>query len=213
MRVARLIVGMVQTNCYMFMNEETNEGFVVDPGDSAKHIIAQIDKMGMKPMGILLTHGHFDHILAAPELKKYYNIPIYATEIESALLQDPTLNLSVQIQGGGAGIKADKLLKDGEKFELAGFEIETMVTPGHTKGSCCYYIQKEDVLISGDTLFEGSYGRTDFPGGSTREMADSCVRLLTTLPEKTNVLPGHSGLTTIGDEKRWNPMAAYIPKK
>ena len=135
--------------------------------------------------------------------------PVYACEQEQAVLADPDKNLSVQFQGGGLHLKADMLLKDGETFEAAGYTFQMLHTPGHTEGSCCYYVKSEKVLFSGDTLFEGSYGRIDFPTGSGRQMIHSVADILLNLPDDTNVYPGHMGYTTIADEKQYNPLAGY----
>ena len=117
--------------------------------------------------------------------------------------------ITVEIQGGGLHLKADMLLKDGETFEAAGYTFQMLHTPGHTEGSCCYYVKSEKVLFSGDTLFEGSYGRIDFPTGSGRQMIHSVADILLNLPDDTNVYPGHMGYTTIADEKQYNPLAGY----
>ena len=143
------------------------------------------------------------------ELRRDLGVLVYACEQEQAVLADPDKNLSVQFQGGGLHLKADMLLKDGETFEAAGYTFQMLHTPGHTEGSCCYYVKSEKVLFSGDTLFEGSYGRIDFPTGSGRQMIHSVADILLNLPDDTNVYPGHMGYTTIADEKQYNPLAGY----
>ena len=158
-----------------------------------------------KPVGILLTHGHFDHIMAVKEVKEKYQIPVYACRQEEAMLAEPTVNMTA-VYGRSCSIKPDVLLDDGQIFEAAGFSIQMFHTPGHTKGSCCYYIEDEGVLFSGDTLFCGSVGRTDFPGGSSAEIVRSLHKLVDALPEDTEVFPGHDTFTTIGYEKRYNPF-------
>ncbi len=158
---------------------------------------------------ILLTHGHFDHVMAMEELRLKYKAPVFASEQEAGVLADPDKNLSCQFMSGGLYLKADRLLKDQEEFELIGYQFKVIHTPGHTCGSCCYYIASEKVLFAGDTLFEGSYGRIDFPTGNSREMINSVANVLFGLPEDTDVYPGHMGYTTIGDEKRYNPLAGY----
>ena len=163
MEIKRLIVGMVQTNCYIAVHPETKEAVIVDPGDEAARIEDALAQTGAKAKAILLTHGHFDHVTAMEELRRDLGVPVYACEQEQAVLADPDKNLSVQFQGGGLHLKADMLLKDGETFEAAGYTFQMLHTPGHTEGSCCYYVKSEKVLFSGDTLFEGSYGRIDFP--------------------------------------------------
>ncbi len=200
-----LVLGSVGTNVYFLKNKETAELLIVDPAASPERIEEKAAEMGAKPVAILLTHGHFDHILAAEEIRKKYEIPVYATVYERKHLNNPALNLS-GFSGKACSISVDEELDDLDFLELAGFEIQVFHTPGHTPGSCCYYLKAEDVLLSGDTLFCGSVGRTDFPGGSPKEIVDSLHRLLELLPDETKVYPGHDKTTTIGYEKRYNPF-------
>lgn len=204
-RIQNMVLGMVATNCYLLQNPETKEMIIVDPADNADAIERKINALEGIPVAILLTHGHFDHILAATTLQKKYRISVYAFESEERVLEQPELNLST-MAGGAFRMKADILLKDNEEFQLAGYRITVLHTPGHTEGSCCYYFKDEQVLISGDTLFAGSCGRTDFPTSSTLEMISSLRKLVTELPEETAVYPGHNEATTIGEEKRYNPF-------
>ncbi len=194
---------MVQTNCYILQNEDTKEVIIVDPAENEEAIARRIDAMGGKPVAILLTHGHFDHIMASKELKTKYDIPIYAHGAEAELLADPSLNLS-QMSGIPYAVKADVLLKDGDEPDIPGFKFRVLHTPGHTQGSCCYYFYEDRVLMSGDTLFKGSCGRTDFPTSSWTKMEASLKRLVTELPGETAVYPGHEDTTTIAFEKRFN---------
>ena len=204
-RIQNMVLGMVATNCYLLQNPETKEMIIVDPADNADAIERKINALEGIPVAILLTHGHFDHILAATTLQKKYRISVYAFEAEERVLEQPELNLST-MAGGAFRMKADILLKDNEELQLAGYRITVLHTPGHTEGSCCYYFKDEQVLISGDTLFAGSCGRTDFPTSSTLEMISSLRKLVTELPEETAVYPGHNEATTIGEEKRYNPF-------
>ena len=202
--IRQKVLGMVGTNCYICMHAESKEAFIVDPADNAAAIIRMVSDMGAKPCAVLLTHGHFDHIGAADELRKMYEIPVYAHEAEEALLSSPTLNLS----GSWASaiiLKADHLLKDGDKLQIAGFTVKVLHTPGHTEGSCCYVLENEELLFSGDTLFHGSVGRTDFPTGSMGMLHNSIHRKLFVLPAETTVYPGHGEATYIAYEKRYNP--------
>jgi hydroxyacylglutathione hydrolase len=194
---------MVQTNCYILQNEDTKEVIIVDPAENAEAISRRIEAMKGKPVAILLTHGHFDHIMASKELKEMYKIPIYAHGAEEKLLADPALNLS-QMSGTPYTVKADVLLKDGDEPDIPGFKVRVLHTPGHTEGSCCYYFYEDKVLMSGDTLFKGSCGRTDFPTSSWTKMEASLKRLVTELPGETAVYPGHEDTTTIAFEKRFN---------
>ena len=199
------VVGPVQTNCYFLYREDTKDCVIVDPGDASDTIERKVSEMQGKPVGILLTHGHFDHIMAADEVRKKYNIPIYASEKEETTLLNPRVNLSA-FGRGNCTLDADVYLKDLEVVELAGFSVQMIETPGHTVGSCCYYLKDEGVLFSGDTVFQGSVGRTDFPEGSTAAIVRSLHRLLDALPDETEVYPGHDASTTIGYEKRYNPF-------
>ena len=204
--IQQKVLGMVGTNCYICMHAETKEAFIVDPADHAAAIIRLVSDMGAKPCAVLLTHGHFDHIGAADELRRTYEIPVYAHEAEEELLSSPALNLS----GSWAApivLKADHLLKDGDRLQIAGFSLRVMHTPGHTQGSCCYVLESEELLFSGDTLFCQSVGRMDFPGGSASAMRKSIHRLMTELSGNIHVLPGHGETRTIGYEKRNNPYA------
>ncbi|MEI3199661.1 MAG: MBL fold metallo-hydrolase [Lachnospiraceae bacterium] len=205
-RVERMVLGMIRTNCYLLIREDTGETLIVDPADRADRIEAKLTEEHLTPCGVLLTHGHFDHIGAAEELRKRYGIRIYLPEKEEALAGDSFANLSGQ-WASPFGIKADVLLKDGETLELAGFSIEVKATPGHTGGSACYYLPDEKILFSGDTLFAGSVGRSDFPTGSAGALARSVKGLLSSLPEEVHVYPGHEGDTSIAYEKRYNPYA------
>ncbi|MBQ9321354.1 MAG: MBL fold metallo-hydrolase [Eubacterium sp.] len=208
LEIKSLLLGNIMTNCYLLMNKETNEMLIVDPADQAFGIQKRVEAMEAKPVAILLTHGHFDHMLAADELRKKYGCEIYAHVKEKAVLEDPMLNLS-GVWEAGTALSADRYVKEGEQLELAGFSIRVLFTPGHTQGSCCYYFPEEGVLISGDTLFQGSCGRTDFPTSSVQDMMKSLKRLVDELPDDTAVYPGHNSPTTIADEKRWNP---FIPR-
>ena len=205
-QIQSLVLGMVGTNVFFVMNEETKEMILIDPADSAGRIEQKVSEMGGKPVAILLTHGHFDHILAVPEVREFYGIPVWAEESEEAVLEDPRFNLSAS-WGQNLSIKADNLCKEGDVLELAGMSIRVLHTPGHTQGSCCYYLPDNGVLFSGDTLFYCSCGRTDFPTSSSMEMTESLHRLMRELPDETNVLPGHENFTRIDFEKRYNPFA------
>lgn len=205
MKVGQCRVGMVRTNCYGLLNTKTNEMILVDPGDSPDAIASMAEQMGGRPVAIFLTHGHYDHILAMEAVKEKYQIPVYACKEEEELLKDPQLNLTAMIHRP-MSIQPDELVEDLEEFTVAGFQIQAIHTPGHTQGSVCYHFPEEKLLVSGDTLFCGSVGRTDLPTGSGAQIVESLHRLLEMLPEDTDVLPGHESATTIGYEKRYNPF-------
>ena len=202
--VLRYIVGPVCTNCYLLVNHKTGELLVVDPGDQAQLIEKQIEKTGAKPVAILLTHGHFDHAGAAEELADKYQISIYAHEAERETLEDPGLNHCGMI-GEHKVYRADVFVKDEEVLNLAGFSIRVFFTPGHTIGGCCYYIADEKILFSGDTLFQESVGRTDFPRGSASDLIRAIREKLMPLPDDVTVYTGHDESTLIGYERMHNP--------
>lgn len=208
LRIITRVVGALSTNCYILINVNTKEAVIVDPGDDAKVIMQTISDEQAEPVAILLTHAHFDHMLAADEIKNQYNIPVYMGADEVSLASDANANLSDEF-GCTCRLSADCTVNDSDTFELAGFLFETAATPGHTKGSVCYFLRSEKILLSGDTLFYESVGRTDFPTGSLRQLAASIQDRLMKLPNDTCVLPGHGEPTQIGWEKTNNPIMFY----
>ena len=205
LELQQCVLGPVYTNCYIAKNKETGEALIIDPADSPSKIELKVNAMGARPVAVLLTHGHFDHIMGVEAVGEKYQIPVYACRQEEEMLREPSVNMTDQM-GKSCSIRPDVFLDDLQVFEAAGFSIQMIHTPGHTKGSCCYYLKEEGVLFSGDTLFCGSVGRTDFPGGSASQIRDSLHRLLAALPDDTSVYPGHDTSTTIGYEKRYNPF-------
>ena len=205
LELQQCVLGPVYTNCYIAKNKETGEALIIDPADSPSKIELKVNAMGARPVAVLLTHGHFDHIMGVEAVREKYQIPVYACRQEEEMLREPSVNMTDQM-GKSCSIRPDVFLDDLQVFEAAGFSIQMIHTPGHTKGSCCYYLKEEGVLFSGDTLFCGSVGRTDFTGGSDSQIRDSLHRLLAALPDDTSVYPGHDTSTTIGYEKRYNPF-------
>ena len=204
-KIEKMVLGMVQTNTWFVINEKTKELILIDPADDAGRIIRKIEADGLKLQGILLTHGHFDHIMGIDTLRREWSVPVYASALEQKVLTDANVNLSVAY-GAGYVFADAKFLEDGASLALAGYQIRMISTPGHTAGGCCYYIEEEEVLFSGDTLFAGSVGRTDFPTGSMSTLVRSVKERLLSLPEDTQVYPGHMEATTIGFEKENNPF-------
>lgn len=199
------ILGMVGTNCYLLCNIDIKECVLIDPADSQDEISRMIDESGCSLKGILLTHGHFDHIMAADAVRDKYGVKVYASCDEKNTLEQPHINLG-EAYGLKLSVKADVWHKDGEILKLAGFDIEALHTPGHTEGGSCYYIREIGVLFSGDTLFCGSVGRTDFPGGSMSEIVRSIKEKVMVLPDDTKVYPGHGEGTSVGYERENNPF-------
>ena len=206
MKYKCLTGGPISENCYLLIDEKTNQAAVVDPGFLNDVLLNEIKKYTLQR--ILLTHGHFDHIMAAEELKKEWGIKICACEKELEVLRDSKKNLMMDYYRKDYTLEPDLTVCDGETFEAAGVTWKVIETPGHTIGSCCYYIESEDLLFAGDTLFRTSYGRVDLPTGDAMSMLASVKKLLT-LPETVKVYPGHMGVTSIEYEKKHNPLARY----
>lgn len=194
-----LIVGPIGTNCYFVKNKESGHGFLVDPGDEPKHLLREMNNQSFIPDAILLTHGHYDHILAVNDIKEAFpSCQVMILDKEKPMVCDQSLNSG--IGGYDYTFTPDRYLKDGEDIEIAGISVHVFSTPGHTAGSACYYLASYGILFCGDTIFSGSYGRCDLPTGSEEDMWKSLKKILSTLPEETRVCPGHGGLTTIGRE-------------
>lgn len=199
------VVGPVRTNCYLLSNKRTKEVIIVDPGSEANSIGAIIEKKQYKPVAILLTHGHFDHIMGVPQLQERYHVPVYANEAEQEVLKRDDYNLSTDFIGQTFTMEATNYLKDGEIITLAGFEIEAISTPGHTKGGMCFYFKGENVIITGDTLFKETVGRTDLVTSDHRQIIHSVCTKLAEVSKDAMVLPGHGEATTMGYERMNNP--------
>lgn len=203
MYIKTMVLGEISTNCYLVCNRDTKECVIVDPADEADVIIKAAEELAMVPRAVLLTHGHYDHIGAAEELKKYFDIKIYANELEQEVLTDSFKNLSEIMGNQPLSIEADEYLTDGQVLELAGFRIKAVSTPGHTKGGVCYIVSLagEQAVFSGDTLFQGSVGRYDFPTSNGNALYRSIKEKLLCLDERMEVYPGHGPATSIGEEK------------
>jgi len=205
MRIQQYVVSVCATNCYFAINDETEEVLIIDPGASAKQLAEKVKEHGLKPAGILLTHGHFDHAAAAEELSQLLDVKIYAHEAEQETLETPGLNLSGW-EAKSETYHADVYVEDEQELELAGFKVRVLFTPGHTVGGCCYYFTEQGAIFSGDTLFEGSIGRTDFPKGSASQLIRAINEKLMIMPDETAVYPGHGEMTSIGMERVNNPF-------
>jgi len=214
-RIGHMILGIYQTNCYFVYREDSDQVLVFDPADHGEKIEEALRQHGLHTSAIFLTHGHFDHISGCEELKAAADayagehgensVKIYAGEAEKKFLLDTKNNLS-KAMGSPITVIADVYLKDGEELDLDGIRIQVLATPGHTAGGISYYFPEGGFLICGDTLFQESVGRTDFPTGSMSTLVHSVKEKLFTLPEETVVYPGHGDSTTIGHEKKYNPF-------
>lgn len=204
MIVRQLVVGPLQTNCYIAACEETLEGVVIDPGDDAPRILGEIEANRIKIQYILNTHAHFDHIGANEVLKRQLNVPLALHPLDMPLLKE---------QGGAMifGLTApqspepDMELVPGMEIKFGNHTMEVLLTPGHTPGHVSFFEKEEKVLFDGDVLFDGGIGRTDIPGGSMDAIMHSIREILFKLPDETVVYSGHGNPTTIGQEKATNP--------
>ena len=202
--IKRLVLGMIRTNCYIVYTQDTKKAVIIDPATDSKRIIKEISALSVVPEAVLLTHGHFDHMIAADALRKEYGIPVCILEEDANMLEDAVENCSATFLTGYT-TTADELLRDGQTLDFLHGALKVIATPGHTAGSCCYYSKEEGVLFSGDTLFQGSIGRTDLPTAKPSKIHSSIREKLFVLPEDTLVLTGHGEETTIGEEKANNP--------
>ena len=203
--VKKIIVGMLETNCYVIYDDMTKVGACIDPGGSKERILSFVQEEGITIQEILLTHGHFDHVGALSKVKENTNATVHIGKFEKTLLSKPEVNLSSQF-GVDISLTADHYLEDQEIIRVGDMELVAIYTPGHTKGGVCFYLEKEHILFSGDTLFQNSVGRTDFPTGNMEELSNSIHRHLFALPDDVKVYPGHGNETMIGYEKKSNRM-------
>ena len=204
-KMSSVTTGLVATNCFTIINEDTKEAIMIDASGNPKHLLEDIVIAEAKPVAILLTHAHFDHIDAVDMIRSEFpDIEVIIGKNDEELMGNPNLNLSMAFMGDPVSVKADKTVNDGEVINLIGIRIECIEVPGHTKGGMCYYMPELSALFDGDTLFRGSVGRSDFPTGDSQLLLDSIRGKLFTLPDETKVFPGHDSETTIGWEKENN---------
>ena len=203
MKVHTLVLGALQTNCYILADEETKDAIVIDAPDSAEEIINFLNSNNYNLKEIVLTHGHFDHILALEKLKSLTNAPVSIHQNGGVFLKDVIYNLCHYVGIDWSPVSPDRLLNEGDKVVVGNTELAVIHTPGHTSDCICLY--GGGVLISGDTLFMQSVGRVDHPTGSLEEEVNSIKTKLMMLPDETPVYPGHGPATTIGKERKENP--------
>ena len=202
-------VGPLQCNCSVIGDEQTKEAMVIDPGDDIEDVMAVVQQHGLMVKQIVVTHAHIDHVGGAMKLKCLTGAPILLNQNDL-----PQLKI-MDTQAGWLGMETpettppDADLADGLVVGLQRYPAEVIHTPGHTEGSVCLHFAPLKMLIAGDTLFSGSIGRTDLPGGNSRKILHSIQSRLMALPEQTKVLPGHGPSTTIGEERNSNPFLRY----
>jgi glyoxylase-like metal-dependent hydrolase (beta-lactamase superfamily II) len=203
-----LPVGMLQCNCSILGDEASGEAIVVDPGDDIPRILAILARHKLTVKQILITHVHIDHIAGAARLKAVTGAPILYNQFDLLLVK------MMDVQAGWLGVATpevrppDDTLEDGRVIAISGITGNILHTPGHTQGSVCLHLPEKNLVLAGDTLFAGSVGRTDLPGGDGRTLIRSIHEKLLTLPDSTVVVPGHGPNTTIGAEREFNPFLA-----
>ena len=205
LKIGRIVMGMCQTNCYFVYEEGEKDVIVFDPADKGEILFQKLTDAGFTIRAMLLTHGHFDHIWGVNKLRDLSGAKVYAYEGEKELCEDAGKNVSAQA-GRAETVTADMYVRDGEIIEVAGMSCRLIATPGHTQRSCCYYFEEDGILISGDTLFRESVGRTDLPTGSYSALIHSVQDKLMPLSDEVKVYPGHGDETTIGHERKYNPF-------
>jgi glyoxylase-like metal-dependent hydrolase (beta-lactamase superfamily II) len=199
-------VGLLECNCTLLADEPSKQAIVIDPGDDIAGIMARVQKLGLTVRQILITHAHIDHIAGAHLLQTLTGAPILYHEADLAMVK------IMDIQAGWLAVQIpvvrppDAALTDGQSFAIEGITGTVLHTPGHTPGSVCLYLPDHSLLLAGDTLFAGSVGRTDLPGGEPRTILRSIQDKLMVLPDETLVIPGHGASTSIGRERRHNPF-------
>ncbi|MBO1512331.1 MBL fold metallo-hydrolase [Metabacillus bambusae] len=206
MKWRQLPLGPLQTNCYIYSNEE-KECLVIDPGGDANKLTNILQQQHLKPVAILLTHAHFDHIGAVDDIRNQWKVPVYVHKNERDWLTEPSLNGSQFFMAGAVKVSAaDELIKSEGTLTIGNFSLQVYETPGHSPGSISFYAAEAGIVFSGDALFAGSIGRTDLPGGNHDQLIKSIHDKLLTLPEDTLVLSGHGPETTIELEMERNPF-------
>lgn len=203
-----LVVGNLHTNCYIVGCERTGDAMLIDPGAEARRIRLRVTELGVHVTTIVLTHFHFDHMLAARELHGYTGAPLVIHAADAPLLTQPPALFHFFRPNYPAGLVADQVIQDGDRLKLGDLHVQVLHTPGHSPGGISLWLAQEKILFSGDTLFREGVGRADFPGCSAEELLRSIRTKLLALPDDTTVYPGHGPATTIAHEKASNPWLA-----
>jgi len=208
MIIDALVIGDFQTNSYCLRSDEnSHDCILIDTGLDESEMVDYFESKQLTPLALVLTHGHIDHIAGVNVLReKFPDMKVYIHKLDSEALIDPMSNLSFMTGGSFKAEPADCIVEEGDVIELCGIKLQVLHTPGHTPGGISLYSPEDGVVFSGDALFADSVGRTDFPGGNTKQLIESIKEKLLTLPDETTVFSGHGPSTTIEREKQYNPF-------
>jgi len=201
-----LLVGLLEVNCYILGDEETKEAVVIDPGGNEDDILEALDYHSLQLKTIIDTHGHFDHVDANQPLKEKTGAAIAIHEADAAMLAKPSAE-AMFFTGNRLRLStADILLKEGDVLSFGNYRLKVLHTPGHTPGGISLVMENSPLVYVGDLLFQGSIGRTDFPGGSFEDLINAVKTKIFTLGDNYTVYPGHGPVTTVGQERKYNPF-------
>jgi len=211
MTVKKLIVGPMEANCYILADEKTKRAIIIDPGDEAEKILRKVNAEELEIIYIVNTHAHIDHIGANDIIREETGACLLIHSADAPFLEDPEMNLSIMIDKKRKFSSPTKMLEEGDQIRVDGISLRVLHTPGHTPGSICLHVK--DKLFTGDTLFAGSVGRTDLPGGNLLDLENSIKEKLLVFSDEVIVYPGHGPQTTIGKEKQDNPFVRTLMTK
>ena len=208
MIIDTLVLGDFLTNCYILRNSQhANDCIIIDPGLQPQPLLDFLQNNNLKPLAVILTHGHIDHVAGLSDLKQNFpEIKVHIHKLDAEILADPNANLSLLADASLTAQPPDNLISDNDIIDIAGINLTVLHTPGHTPGGISLYSKEDELVFTGDALFAGSIGRTDFPSGDTDLLLKSIKQKLLTLPEDTDVYPGHGPKTSIKKEKINNPF-------
>lgn len=207
MNIFSIESGIAYTHGYLLTDEKNGVGIIIDtPQNSTEFFLAKADELNITIQALLLTHSHWDHTFDVAELKRRTNAPIYLHQADEYRLTEPMKHTIYPLPFTIEGANVDIFLHHGDILTFGDWQLKVLHTPGHTEGGVCFLVESEQLALTGDTLFAGSVGRTDLPGGDTEMLINSIQRELLTLPDDTRILPGHGEHSTIGIERETNPF-------
>lgn len=206
MEIKRMVLGGLENNTYIVVGNDRKTAVIVDPAYEPERIVEFLSGQGLQLKAILITHGHFDHIGAVDKIVEHMNVPVFAHEEEAKIMSDPIKNLSTYFTSRGIKAKATNFVTDKEHLDFgADLSFKVLIVPGHSPKGACFYNAKDEFLFTGDSLFAGSIGRTDYYNGDSHDLVQHIKERLLFLPTTTTIYPGHGKTSTIGNEKAYNP--------